>query len=166
MDISYQGKANFRIKTKQGFVVTDSESVAVLHKGETGKGFVISEPGEYEIEGMSVFAYKEEDSTIYVIQAEDIRILHLANLNKALSEKTINELENIDVVIVPTDNLAAKAAVEIIGKIEPYYVLPYGEGIEKLITVFEHSSRKVANLPLSKISLSEDLTEVIVFEWW
>jgi hypothetical protein len=165
MEISYQGKAaSFKIKTKLGIVTTDTDSVAVLHKGETGAGFVIREPGEYEIEGISVFGYKAGAATVYVIQAEDLRILHLSNVDKMLSEQVIGELENIDVVLVPTETLGTKESVELMGKLEPYYVLPYGEGSAKFIAGFDHGSRSVKSLSLSKVSLPEDLTEVIVFD--
>ena len=164
MDISYLGKANFKIKTKLGVVTTDADSVAVAHKGESGTGFVIREPGEYEIEGISVFGYSAGESVVYVIQAEDLRVLHLGSLGKAPSEQVTADLENIDVVLVPTETLGAKEAVELMGKLEPYYVLPYGEGSAKFVSSFDHGSRSVKSLSLSKLSLPEDLTEVIVFD--
>jgi L-ascorbate metabolism protein UlaG (beta-lactamase superfamily) len=164
MEISYLGKARFKVKTKLGIVTTETDHVAVAHKGETGPGFVIREPGEYEIEGISVFGYQAGESVVYVIQVEDMRILHLDSLSKALSEQVLSDLETVDVVLVPTDTLGAKEAVELMGKLEPYYILPYGEDVSKFITSFDHGSRSVKSLALSKLSLPEDLTEVIVFD--
>lgn len=219
MEISYLGHSCFKIKTKSGVVVTDpygksvgltmpsvsADLVTVSHMGhgdhdEVGavagtsrreRPFVISEPGEYEVEGISVFGYptfhdasegsERGKNTIFVIQAEDLRILHLGDLGHMLSEKTLSELENIDVVMVPVGGkytIDAKTAVEVVAKLEPYYVLPmhyktdkhdpkvFGEldGVDKFVTAYEHGSRAVKSLNVSRLGLPEDLTEVIVFE--
>lgn len=164
MDISYVGNKSFKIKAKNGSVVADSKILTISHK-VGGQDFVITQPGEYEVEGISVFGYKADDETnIYVMQCEDVRILYLGDLAKPLSEKTITDLENIDVVILSVDTLAIKEAIEVVSKLEPYYILPYGEFIPKFIAAYEHGSRSVKSLNLSKLTLPDDLTEVIVFE--
>lgn len=163
MDISYVGKEIFKIKTKTGVVSATPESLTISHKSG-GDDFVITLPGEYEVEGISVFGYKTEGNNVYVIQCDEMRICYLGNLEKMLGEKTVSELENIDVVIVSTEMMPMKDLVEVISKLEPYYVLPYGENKDKFIASYEHSSRSVKSLNLNKLSLNEDLTEVIVFE--
>lgn len=163
MDISYLGNASYKLKTKNGFVVANEASLTISHKsGEDD--FVITEPGEYEVEGISVFGYKAEESNIYVMQCEDIRILYLGNMTRSLSDKDIANLENIDVVIVNVDMMSIKDIVEIVSKLEPYYVLPFGESIQKFVASYEHGSRSIKSLNLNKTTLPEDLTEVIVFE--
>ncbi len=164
MDISYLGKNNFKIKTKNGVVTTDEASVSIAHKTGGEPDFLVSAPGEYEVEGISVFGYAADETTVYVIQVEDVRVLHLGEMTKPLSEKLVSELENIDVVILNVDSLAVKEAGEVVSKLEPYYVLPYGEGVAQFVTSYEHGSRSVKSLSLTKLSLPEDLTEVIVFE--
>jgi hypothetical protein len=163
MDISYAGKDSFKIKAKAGSVLLEGERLTISHKAG-GEDFVVSAPGEYEVEGISVFGYKSSENNVYVVQFDDVRVAYLGNLSKPLSEKNISELENIDAVIVSTDSLAPKEVVELVAKLEPYYVLPYGEATAKFIAAYEHGSRAVKSLNLSKLSLSEDLTEVIVFE--
>jgi hypothetical protein len=163
MDISYLGKESYKIKAKGGSVSASPAGLTIVHKSG-GEDFVITNPGEYEVEGISVFGYKAEESNVYVVQFDDIRVLYLGNLSKPLSEKNITELENIDVVIVSTETMPIKDIVEVVAKLEPYYVLPYGGMVEKFVAAYEHSSRSVKNLPLSKLSLPDDLTEVIVFE--
>lgn len=164
MDISYLGKHNFKIKTKTGIVTAEAGVVSIAHKTGNEPDFVISAPGEYEVEGISVFGYQAEGATVYVVQVEDVRILYLGALAKPLSEQLITELENIDAVIMNVDSLGVKEAGEVVAKLEPYYVLPYGEGVEQFVTSYEHGSRSVKSLSLTKLSLPEDLTEVIVFE--
>lgn len=163
MDITYLGDTSFKIKAKTGVVLANAKDLTISHKSG-GDDFVINSPGEYEVEGISVFGYKSEETNIYVIQFEDIRVLYLGNLAKPMSEKTITDLENIDVVIAPVDTIAIKDVGEMISKLEPYYVLPFGEMKEKFVASYEHGSRSVKNLNLSKVSLPADLTEVIVFE--
>lgn len=163
MDISYLGNDSFKIKAKVGSIVVDPTKLTISHKNG-GDDFVINQPGEYEVEGISVFGFKTETVNVYVIQFEDLRIAYLGNLEKSLSEKTVGELENTDVVIVSTDFMPTKDLVEVVAKLEPYFVLPCGEQVAKFIASYEHSSRTVKSLNLSKATLSEDLTEVIVFE--
>lgn len=163
MDISYSGKENFKIKAKNGTVALSLTAITIAHKSG-GEDFVITEPGEYEVGGISVFGYQTDEANIFVVQCEDVRIVYLDSLSKSLSEKAITDLENIDVVIVPVDTMPIKDVVDIVAKLEPYYVLPFGENVAKFISVYEHGSRSVKNLNLTKLTLSEDLTEVIVFE--
>ncbi len=163
MDISYLGKADFKIKAKVGTILANPKSLTISHKNG-GDDFSITQPGEYEVEGISVFGYKGETSNVYVVQFDDIRVAYLGDLEKSLSEKTIGELENIDVVILSADTMPTKELVDLVAKLEPYYILPYGEQTTKFIASYEHGSRSVKSLNLSKVSLPEDLTEVIVFD--
>lgn len=163
MDISYLGKDGYKVKAKYGSVVARSGKLTISHKSG-GEDFVISEPGEYEVEGISVFGYKVEESNVYVVQFEDMRVAYLGDPSKPLSEKSVGELENIDAVIVGVDKMSTKEVVEVVAKLEPYYVLPYGEQVSKFIASYEHGSRSVKSLNLSKLSLNDDLTEVIVFD--
>lgn len=163
MEISYLGKSSYKIKAKLASVVAEADKLTITHKSG-GDDFLIDKPGEYEVEGISVFGYRAEESSVYVIQFEDMRVLYLSNLTKPLSEKNITDLENIDVVIVSVDAMESKDLVEIVAKLEPYFVLPYGLQVEKFIAAYDHGSRVVKSLNLSKLSLNEDLTEVITFE--
>lgn len=162
MEISY-GKEGYKIKAKTGIVVANTEGLAISHKS-TEEGFKISAPGEYEVEGISVFAYRVDASVAYVVQHEELRVLYFGQLTKNLDEKEIADLENIDVVILPVDAASTKDLTELVAKLEPYYVLPYGEQVAKFVAAYEHGSRAVKSLNLSKLGLPEDLTEVIVFE--
>ncbi|MFH1243968.1 MAG: MBL fold metallo-hydrolase [bacterium] len=166
MEISYLEGEKFKIKTKTGSVVLSPASLTMSHKVGGGEDFVINKPGEYEVEGISVFGYQVGMQTIYVIQVEDLRTLYLGNLRETLSEKMLSELENIDIVIVGMENegkLGIKEIVELVAKLEPYYVIPQGAGKDKFIASYEHGSRVVKSLSLNKLAMNEDLTEVIVF---
>mgnify|MGYP000638495016 CR=1 FL=1 len=98
MDITYLGGTQFKLKTKIGSVTTHDSALVIAHKTADLADFNIAAPGEYEVEGISVFGYQTEEGTVYVIQAEDLRILYLGQIAKPLTEKLVTELENIDVV--------------------------------------------------------------------
>ena len=218
MEITYLGHSAFKIKTKTATLVTDpygkmtgfvmpavsADLITVSHHHEDhdnikavsgtarrANPFVIDSPGEYEIEGISVFGYqtyhdaengaKRGNNVIYVIQAEDLRILHLGDLGHKLSKEIIDELDGIDVVMIPVGGdytVDAKMAAEIAAELEPYYVIPmhfktekhddktFGQlaTVEEFVKEFQHGSRTVKNLSISKLGLPEDLTEVILFE--
>jgi L-ascorbate metabolism protein UlaG (beta-lactamase superfamily) len=98
---------------------------------------VLEGPGEYEVMGVSVIGYpsfhdakKGEErgkNTIFVIEAEGLRIAHLGDLGHALSDDLVNELGSIDVLMIPVGGvftIGPKDAVETVGKIDPYFILP------------------------------------------
>lgn len=219
MEISYLGHSAFKVKTKGATWVSDpygseigltlpsvsADVVTVSHRGHKDheavelvsgttrrpKPFVIDEPGEYEVEGISVFGYQtwHDDkqgtlrgpNTIYLVQAEEIRILHLGDLGHSLDDKLLSELESVDVLMAPVGGhytIDAKQVMELAGKLDPTYILPMHyrtdehnqEVFGKLATRDEFvqyatlPSRSVKSLTLNKLSMPEDLTEVIVFE--
>lgn len=219
MEIAYLGHSAFKVKTKNATLVTDpygknvgfamaqvaADLVTISHRGHGDhdemkqvvgtarrpQPFVIDAPGEYEVEGISVFGYaswhdskngeERGPNTIYIIQAEDVRILHLGDLGHKLDDKLVEEIDGVDVLMIPVGGvytIDAKLATEVILAIDPTYVLPMHfkterhdqAGFGKLATAEEFvkicgmTSRTVKSLALSKLSLPEDLTEVILFE--
>lgn len=218
MEISYLGHSSFKIKTKTGTLVTDpygsmtglkmpsvsADVITVSHAHEDHNNvkavsgtsrrkepFVIDSPGEYEVEGVSVFGFstfhdaqggKERgDNTIYVIQAEDLRILHLGDLGHELTEKMIEEIDGIDIVMIPIGGfytVDADKAIKIVESVDPYFVLPmhyrtaahdektFGKVAElaKFTSAYAHTVKTVKSLNVTKLSLPQDITEVIVFE--
>lgn len=98
---------------------------------------VVDGPGEYEISGVSIMGFKtyhdakngEErgTNTIYVIEAEGLRMVHLGDLGHLLSDDLIEEIGDVDVLMIPVGGfftIGPKEATELISKIEPFYVIP------------------------------------------
>lgn len=98
---------------------------------------VIDGPGEYEVAGISVQgistyhdAKKGEDrglNTVYVYEAEGIRLAHLGDLGHKLTESDIEEIGTIDILMIPVGGfytINAELASEIIRDIEPSIILP------------------------------------------
>lgn len=104
------------------------------------KGYrkAIDGPGEYEVGSISVIGYpayhdnekgeKRGKNTIYLIEAGDIRILHLGDIGHNLSEKTIEEIGEVNILLIPVGNgaftIGPKQAVEIIRDLEPQITIP------------------------------------------
>jgi L-ascorbate metabolism protein UlaG (beta-lactamase superfamily) len=153
---------------------------------------VIIGPGEYEVSGISLMGYstfhdnkKGEDrgkNTIYIIEAEGLRLVHLGDLGHALSDNLIDEIGDVDVLMIPVGGfytIGPKEAVDIISKIEPYYVIPMHykvdgmspELAEKLLPVTDFlkesglTTENMAKFSVKKDDILEDqITKAIVLE--
>lgn len=127
------------------FPKVEAQIVTVSHEHQDhnnvqaveGNPFVVSAPGEYEIKGVSIFGFSSfHDSkqgaergrnTVYLIEADGFRICHLGDLGDGLSQKIIEEVNGVDVLMIPVGGIATigpKEAVEIISQIEPLIILP------------------------------------------
>lgn len=164
---------------------------AVMGTSRRSSPFVINESGEYEVEGITIFGYQTKhdekngvergENVIFVVQTEDLRVLHLGDLGHELSEKLVDELNGIDILMVPVGGVYTidpETAVKVIEAIEPTYVLPmhyqtplhnkaiYKEMalLSKFTDLYGHNNRTVKSFSTSKLSLPQDVTEVIVFE--
>lgn len=143
---------------------------------------VIDAPGEYEIGGISIIGFstfhdnkggqERGNNTIYLIEAEGLKLLHLGDLGHTLTEKQLEAVGEVNVLMIPVGNkysIGPKDAVKVVRDIEPQFVLPmhfYFEGINKevfegLLPVEDFLSE--VGLPverLPKLSLKlPDLTE-------
>lgn len=99
--------------------------------------FVIAGPGEYEIAGVFVYGIpsfhdaevgaKRGSNTIYVIGLDGVRLAHLGDLGHRLSDRQLEEINGVDVLMVPVGGnytLSPAEAVGVIGQIEPKIVIP------------------------------------------
>jgi L-ascorbate metabolism protein UlaG (beta-lactamase superfamily) len=149
-------------------------------------------PGEYEVMGVSIIGYpsfhdasqgsERGKNTIFVIESEGLRIAHLGDLGHTLSDDLVNEMGSIDILMIPVGGfytIGPKEAVEIVGKIDPYFIIPMhyqvpgikpelADKIQPVETFLKELGMTVENLP--KFSLKrEDILEdqgskVIVLE--
>lgn len=214
MEITYLGHSSFKIKGKTGTLITDpfsptmvglkfpkveADIVTISHQhqdhnfsaGVSGDFFIIKDPGEYEIKGISVFGFasfhdkksgeERGENIIYVIEVDGIRICHLGDLGSVLTTKNIEDINGIDVLMVPvggTFTIGPKEAVEVIGQIEPLIILPMhykAEGINesnfsKLEKLDDFLSQGGFNNPekLDKLSLTKEKlpteTKIVLLE--
>ena len=120
--------------TVEGDIVSVSHSHADHNAVSkvTGAKKIIEGPGEYEVMGVSVIGYPSfHDSesgaargknTIYVFEAEGLRIAHLGDLGHVLSDDLVNQMGGIDVLMIPVGGfytIGPKEAADVVSKIDP-----------------------------------------------
>lgn len=98
---------------------------------------IISAPGEYEAAGVAIYGYaswhdnnqgKERGkNVIYLLVIDGMRIVHLGDLGHDLSPRLVEELNGVDVLLVPVGGkytIDVRQAVKIIEAIQPALVIP------------------------------------------
>jgi L-ascorbate metabolism protein UlaG (beta-lactamase superfamily) len=153
---------------------------------------IIEGPGEYEVMGVSIIGYpsfhdtregsERGKNTIFVFEAEGLRLAHLGDLGHVITDDLVNEMGSIDVLMIPVGGkftIGPKEAVEVVGKIDPYFTVPMHyavpglnaqtfEGMEPVETFLKEIGMTVENLPkfsLKKEDILEDQSsKVIVLE--
>lgn len=99
--------------------------------------FVVEHPGEYEVKGVPIYGTpglheKPEPkgyhrNIIFQFTVDDVRIAHLGGLDRPLSDEQLAQLGEVDVLMVPVgggDVLTAKAAADLVSRMEPRIVIP------------------------------------------
>jgi len=130
----------------QILLITHQHSDHNNKKAISGSPFLVEEPGEYEINGVyiqGIPAFHDDSQgeergvvTIYVIEAEGIKICHLGDLGqKELTPEQLDQIGNVDILMVPVGGvytIGAKGASRIISQIEPKLVIPMHYQVPKL----------------------------------
>lgn len=154
MDIQFYGANCVTLSTKQARVVVDDNlatlgAKSVVKSGDivlfTGdhpdvKGdpkIIIDQPGEYEVSGVSIYgiqkrAHMDEEgkksATMYKLLIDDLRVLVTGHVYPELSDKQLEQIGMVDVMIVPVGGngltLDGIGALKLIKKVEPKLVIP------------------------------------------
>ena len=149
--------------------------------------FIIQNPGEYEnhgiaIRGIQTFHDNKEGTerglnTVYVLKAEDLNICHLGDLGHVLTDKQVEDIGDIDILMIPvggTYTIDAKTAVEVINQIEPKIVIPMHykisgsssplDGPEKFVKELGLTPEKVEKYKIQKKLLPTEEIKLVMFE--
>lgn len=121
----------------------DIVTISHEHPGHNARGqvqdgyFLIDGPGEYEVSDVFVTGIRTFHdtkggkefgfNTVYLMELEELRICHLGDLAHPLNEEQLENLDAVDVLLVPVGGgraLDAQGANEVIGQIEPRIVIP------------------------------------------
>ncbi|MBI5793528.1 MBL fold metallo-hydrolase [Candidatus Uhrbacteria bacterium] len=110
-----------------------------------GNPYVIDLPGEFEVKDVFVFGIqaplkreekgKHVKNLIFRIEAEGMRLAHLGALDRELTDEELQQLENVDVLMIPVGGgrvMSASVAAEVISQIEPRVVIPMSHAVEGL----------------------------------
>lgn len=142
-------------------------------KAVKGSPFLISGPGEYEIKGVfiqGIPAFHDDkegkekgQSTIYTIEAEDMRFCHLGDLGqKQLTDEQLEKIGNVDVLMVPVGGagftVSSLEAQKIISQIEPRIVIPMHYAIPKLKMDLDDVSKFLKTMGKNAIAPQDKLT--------
>lgn len=182
------------------YPATDADIVTVSHKHKdhnavskvSGVKKILDGPGEYEISGVSVIGLpsfhdnkKGEErgkNTIFVIEADGLKVAHLGDLGHSLSDEEIGEMGSIDVLLLPVGGaftIGPKEAADVARKIDPYFIVPMHykvdgmnesnfAGLEPKETFLKEIGMSVEVLPkltIKKDDIIDDQgTKVIVLE--
>jgi len=128
-----------RPPTGQADIVTISHEHFDHNNRDVIKGdpFIVEGPGEYSLKGINIVGIPsthesssgkgEGGNTIYVIEMEDIKVCHLGDQGKKLTDEQIEKIGAVDVLFVPvggTFTLDAEEALDVIGQIDPKIIIP------------------------------------------
>ncbi len=178
MELQFFGANCLRIASKKAVVVIDDNLAELGGKSITKSGdvrlfsgkapegkiegcFTLDQPGEYEvadisITGIAAQAHIDEpgtaNATMYKLEADDIRLAVVGNIDPKLSEAQLEKLGVIDVLVVPVGGsgftLDAVGAQQVIKAIEPKLIIPVYYSDNKL------------NFPVPAVSLADALKEL------
>ncbi len=148
--------------------------------------YVIKGPGEYEIRNTFVFGVatthntpRNKDlgpNTAYLVEMDDMAICHLGDLGQPLTQEQVEELDAVDILLVPVggrDTLTPSGAAEVISQLEPSVVIPMhykvpgiqanlGSLTRFLKEMGVSNPKPVESLSISKTQLGDDPRVVVL----
>src|SRR3989344_1024892 len=150
---------------------------------------VINGPGEYEVSGVSIIgvaAWHDDKNgenrgknTIYVIDMGDVRLCHLGDLGHKLTDKQLDLIDGVDVLLIPVGGevtIGPAEASDVVKQVSPglviqmhYKTREHGNAFAKFFGVKEFldevggSFKKASKIKLTKTDVPEE-TEFVVME--
>ena len=207
MNISWHGEGAVRIQSGDASVLLDpypkSSGLAPLRahvdiigltNGKKDReniahikdpNLVIEGAGEFEshdiiVEGIETEFGGDPDSTptFYSVHAEGMNVCHLGPLKKELTEKQIDAIGNVDILLIPIggdDVLDAEKAVALANELEPRIVIPIyykADGVKTkradvapfLKEIGAAGKETEKTLSIKKHQLPQEETQVVVLE--
>lgn len=181
----YEDYVGFEMPRVSADIVTvshhhqDHNNISAV-KGTTKREepFIVDGPGEYEISGISIFGIasfhdssrgtKRGENTIYLITIDSLRLAHLGDLGHKLTEAELEEINGVDILLIPiggTYTIDDNEAIEVIGQIEPRIIIPMhyktpdmkpNFGIEITVDDFLKAIGEEANKAKDKLIISKE----------
>lgn len=171
--------ASIIVSSHEGVDADNREAIAAEYPEDRHCPFVIAHAGEFEVRGVAVtgvHAPKKDGSahTVYRFDAEDMSIGYLGALDRTLTDKEIEALGTIDVLVIPAgggDVLGASGAAEVIAQVEPRLIIPsYVSGEGAATSYAEHGAicrelscpaEALSKLKLTRAMLPEEDMKII-----
>lgn len=156
MELTWYGLSCFRMAERgQATIVTDpyngnlglpnlklkADVVTVSHNAPghnhldavTGREYALTGPGEYEIGGVfitgiaTVQEARTTQNVLFLFDYGGLTIAHLGDMDKVPSQTQIEDLEQVNVLLLPVgggNSLNAAQAAELVSMLEPSIVIP------------------------------------------
>jgi len=183
-DLGYSlGKPTARIVT-----VSHQHSGHSYIRGIGGEPRVITGPGEYEIGGVLIIGIatfhdaeggrKQGRNTVYLMEVDEVSLCHLGDLGHVLTAEQVEELENVDVLLLPVGGVStinASVAAKVVRQLEPKVVIPMHYKTQALNRELEPVERFLKEIgvkqlnPQPKLSLTRsslpDSTQVFLLDY-
>jgi L-ascorbate metabolism protein UlaG (beta-lactamase superfamily) len=154
MDVQNHGANCITLTTRHARVVIDDNLVELGAKSVARAGdialftaahsdpaqpskIIIDQPGEYEVSNISIYGFatrahmdeaSQKTATMYKLISDDVRVLVVGHVYPEFTDKQLEAIGLIDVMIVPVGGngytLDGVGALKLIKKIEPKIVIP------------------------------------------
>lgn len=106
-------------------------------EGIGGTPKAVTGPGEYEISNVLIMGtatfhdneqgVKRGKNTVYIMQVDEVSICHLGDLGHVLSAEQVEEIDRVDVLMIPVGGVStinAAMAAEVVRQLEPNVIIP------------------------------------------
>ena len=136
--------------------------------GLDGEKVIIKGAGEYEVGGIEVLGIGSKEQTLYVVNVDGVNIGIIGNLIEELSDKKIERVDEVDVLIISLGNMANKTILQWAKKWGANYLVPMNyDGEEAVLKTFlDNADREglepVEVLKVEKEALPEGMEIVVL----
>ena len=134
-------------------------------QGIGGEPRLVNGPGEYEIGGVLLIGIatfhdgekggKRGKNTAYLMELDEISVCHLGDLGHVLTAEQVEELDNVDVLLLPVGGVStinAPMAAEIVRQLEPKVVIPMHYQTEALNRELEPVARFLKEIGVEQVT--------------
>ncbi|MCK9517933.1 MAG: MBL fold metallo-hydrolase [Dehalococcoidia bacterium] len=154
IEITWLGRTCFRLKGREGVVVTDpvppdsgyslgklSADVVTLsrradpaysyHEGVDGDPVLLDAPGEYEVGGILVNSFATQSpngmrNMLFVVELEGMRIAHLGVISPEAA-KRLDDIKGVDILLLPVGgagSLTGALATDVMATVDAKLAIP------------------------------------------
>jgi L-ascorbate metabolism protein UlaG (beta-lactamase superfamily) len=147
-------------------------------EGLPGKPQVIKGAGRHELKGVvveGIASYHDDaggvqrgGNTIFIIEADGIRICHLGDLGHILSDQEVQRIGKVDVLCIPVGGfftIGAQEATTVAGQLQPRLIFPMHVKTEKCalpiepVDAFLQGKKEVQKLNASTFAFTKEELE-------
>lgn len=161
MEISFFKDKSFKLKGRTASVITLAPGFRVEEDKKAKMD--ITEPGEYEVSGVSIIGISSKEGSVFVLEMDGLRIAFLGKDYDGLSDEKVSQLGSIDIVIIEVgENL--KEALRVVSAIDPYYILPFSKSgsTDSFLSESGISVEKTDKFSIKKEEILEDQGSKII----